>query len=65
MQPPPTPSNRSRPTPQAIVYLAGVLSGWMLAKIAFAFFWAKKHASCLRFLNKNSARYGQTVDESS
>ena len=35
---------------------AQVLSGWLLAKVAFAFLWARKHASCLRFLNKNSAR---------
>ena len=53
------------PVSVALVYFAGVLSGWMLAKIAFAFFWARKHASCLRFLNKNSARYGQTVDRES
>jgi hypothetical protein len=31
----------------AVVYFTGVLSGWMLAKIAFAFFWARKHARYL------------------
>ena len=34
------------PVSAALIYFAGVLSGWMLAKIAFAFFWAKKHARC-------------------
>ena len=39
--------NAFSPLCVAVVYFTGVLSGWMLAKIAFAFFWARKHARYL------------------
>ncbi len=39
--------NAFSPLSVAVVYFTGVLSGWMLAKIAFAFFWARKHARYL------------------
>eukprot|EP00287_Rhodomonas_sp_CCMP768_P019169 CAMPEP_0202812330 /NCGR_PEP_ID=MMETSP1389-20130828/4001_1 /ASSEMBLY_ACC=CAM_ASM_000865 /TAXON_ID=302021 /ORGANISM="Rhodomonas sp., Strain CCMP768" /LENGTH=81 /DNA_ID=CAMNT_0049483697 /DNA_START=192 /DNA_END=437 /DNA_ORIENTATION=+ len=44
--------------PITLAFLVGSLCGWFFAKFFLAYMWAKKRDTLIRFLDKNSPRWG-------